>query len=46
MGTKVHPPLSDAVVEIPDEKVDAYTAAGWTAVKTTRTRKADSEDKK
>lgn len=33
MSVKVNPPVSAAVVEIPDELVEKYEAQGWTVVK-------------
>lgn len=32
MPTRVHPPMSKAVVEIGDELVERYKAQGWTVV--------------
>jgi hypothetical protein len=34
MGTRVSPLDSSAIVEIPDELVEAYVAQGWTLEKT------------
>lgn len=39
-----HPYGSTAVVDIPDESVEAYTAQGWTAVKAAaETKKQDAK---
>lgn len=34
MGTRVSPLNSTAIVEIPDELVEAYVGQGWTVEKT------------